>query len=85
MAALTRVLRRGGVLALATHVGNEVQHPGSLWGVDTDLEFVLHDADAVIAAAEAAGLVDVEWYRRSPLPQEVSTQRLYLLGRRATS
>jgi uncharacterized protein YceH (UPF0502 family) len=85
MAALTRVLRRGGVLALATHVGNEVQHPGTLWGVDTDLEFVLHDADAVIAAAEAAGLVDVEWYRRSPLPQEVSTQRLYLLGRRATS
>jgi uncharacterized protein YceH (UPF0502 family) len=83
MAVLTRVLRRGGVLALATHVGNEVRHPGSLWGVDTDLDFVLHDAEAVVAAAEAAGLVDIEWYRRSPLPQEVSTQRLYLLGRRA--
>jgi uncharacterized protein YceH (UPF0502 family) len=82
MAAVTRVLRRGGVLAVATHVGNEVQHPGSLWGVSTELAFVLHDADAVVAAAETAGLVDLEWYLRSPLPQEASTQRLYLIGRR---
>jgi uncharacterized protein YceH (UPF0502 family) len=82
IAALTRVLRRGGVLALATHIGNEVQHPGDLWGVATDLDFVLHDAAAVVAAAEVAGLVDIEWYRRSPLPQEPPTERLYLLGRR---
>jgi len=81
--ALTRVLRRGGVLAFATHVGDEVHHPGALWGVSTDLDFVLHDPDAVVAAAEAAGLVDIEWYRRSPLPQEAPTQRLYVLGRRA--
>ena len=82
MAALVRVLRRGGVLALATHVGNEIRHPGSICGVATDLDFVLHDADAIVAAAAAAGLVDIEWYRRSPLPQEASTERLYLLGRR---
>jgi SAM-dependent methyltransferase len=82
VAALSRVLRRGGVLAVALHVGSEVQHPGELWGVPTELDFVLHDADAVVGAAEAAGLVDIEWYRRSPLPQEVSTQRLYVLGRR---
>jgi uncharacterized protein YceH (UPF0502 family)/2-polyprenyl-3-methyl-5-hydroxy-6-metoxy-1,4-benzoquinol methylase len=81
--AMTRVLRRGGVLALATHVGNEVRHPGSLFGVSTELDFVLHDPDAVVAAAGAAGLVDLEWYRRSPLPQEAATERLYLCGRRA--
>ena len=45
VAALTRVLRRGGVLAFATHVGHEVLHPGELWGVGTDLDFVLHDAE----------------------------------------
>ena len=82
MAALARVLRRGGVLALATHVGNEVHHPGELWGVATELDFVYHDADAVVAAAEAAGLIDLEWYVRSPLPQEAPTRRLYLRGRR---
>ena len=83
MTAVTRVLRRGGMLAVATHVGHDLQRPETLWGVPTDLDFVLQDADAVIAAAEAAGLVDVEWYERSPLPQEAPTRRLYLLGRRS--
>jgi uncharacterized protein YceH (UPF0502 family) len=82
MAALTKVLRRGGVLAVATHVGHDIEHPGELWGVSTELDFVMHDADALVAAAGAAGLVDLEWYRRSPLPQEAPTERLYLLGRR---
>lgn len=82
MSAWTRVLRRGGVLAVATHVGRDLQHPGTLFGVSTDLDFVLHDADAVIDAAQAAGLVDLEWYRRSPLPVEAQTERIYLLGHR---
>ncbi len=85
MSALARVLRRDGTLALATQVGNDVHHPGTLWGVDTALDFVRHDADAVVEAAEAAGLVDIEWYVRSPLPQEAATQRLYLLARRPVS
>ena len=82
VAALAKVLCRGGYLAFATHVGHEVQHPGELWGEPTELDFVLHDQAVLIRAAEAAGLVDIEWYVRSPLPQEAQTQRLYLLGRR---
>ena len=82
MTALARVLRRGGTLAVALHVGNEVRRPGVVCGVETELDFVLHDAEAVVAAAEATGLVDIEWYRRSPLPHEASIERLYLLGRR---
>lgn len=80
--ALTKVLRRGGVLAIATHVGQDVLHPGEMWDVPTGLDFVMHDTEALIAAAETAGLVDIEWYQRSPLPQEAATNRLYLLGRR---
>jgi uncharacterized protein YceH (UPF0502 family) len=82
LAALAKVLCRGGYLALATHVGNEVQHPGELFGEPSDLDFVLHDPEVIITAAEAAGLVDIEWYVRSPLPQEAPTRRLYLQGRR---
>ena len=82
LAALTRVLRRGGVLALATHVGGEVRRPSTVCGVATDLDFVLHDADSMVAAAQAAGLAEIEWYRRSPRPAEAATERLYLLGRR---
>jgi uncharacterized protein YceH (UPF0502 family) len=81
-AALAKVLCRGGHLAVATHVGDEVRHPGELFGEPTELDFVLHDPAVVIAAAEAAGLVDIEWYLRSPLPHEAPTRRLYLQGRR---
>ncbi len=43
---------------------------------------MLHDPDVIIAAAEAAGLVDIEWYIRSPRPDEATTRRLYLAGRK---
>ena len=80
--SLAKVLCRGGYLALASHVGNEVLHPGELFGEPTELDFVLHDPEVIIAAAESAGLIDIEWYIRSPLPQEAPTRRLYLSGRR---
>ncbi len=83
--ALTRVVRPGGLLALAVHLGEhgyDVRRPGIVVGTPTDLAFARHDADAVIAAAEGAGLVDIEWYRRSPLLDEAQTVRMYLLGRR---
>ncbi len=82
IAALAKVLCRGGYLALALHVGHDVVHPGEVVGVETELDFVLHDHRAVIAAAEAAGLVEVEWYVRGPLAAEAQTERLYLIGRR---
>lgn len=82
VAQLAKVLCRGGYLALATHVGDEVQHPGELFGEPTELDFVLHDPEVIIAAAAAAGLVDLEWYIRSPLPDEAPTRRLYLKGRK---
>jgi hypothetical protein len=37
----------------------------------------------VVEAVNAAGLVDVEWYLRSPLSDvEAPTERLYVLARR---
>jgi uncharacterized protein len=82
--SLAKVLCRGGYLAIATHVGHDVEHPGELFGEPTDLDFVLHDPEVIISAADAAGLVDIEWYVRSPLPDEAPTRRLYLRGRRKT-
>ena len=62
--------------------GTRYAVPATLCGVATDLDFVLHDATTLVAAAEAAGLADLEWYLRSPLPDEAQTERLYVLGRR---
>ncbi|WP_214407947.1 DUF480 domain-containing protein [Pseudonocardia lacus] len=83
VAGLARVLVPGGLLAFAVHVGEEVRHVDELFGAAVDLEFVLHDASEVVDAVTAAGLVDVEWYLRSPLPEvEVATDRLYVMARR---
>jgi uncharacterized protein YceH (UPF0502 family) len=82
IASLAKVLCRGGYLAIATHVGNDVQHPGELFGEPTELDFVEHDPEVIIQAVEATDLVDVEWYVRSPLPHEAPTRRLYLQARR---
>jgi SAM-dependent methyltransferase len=83
IAGLARVLVPGGRLAFALHVGEEVRHLDELFGAPVDLDFVLHEASEVVAAVTAAGLVDVEWYRRSPLPDvETPTERLYVVARR---
>jgi uncharacterized protein YceH (UPF0502 family)/SAM-dependent methyltransferase len=83
VAALARTLAPGGVLALALHTGDEVRHLSEWWDRAVDVDFTLHRADAVRAAVTGAGLVDVEWYLRSPNPAvEVETERLYVLARR---
>jgi uncharacterized protein len=82
VASLTRVLVPGGWLALALHAGAAVHHADELLDEPVDVDFVLHEPEAVVAAVRAAGLVDVEWYLRGPLAGEVETDRLYVLGRR---
>ena len=84
IAALARVLAPGGVLALAVHIGPDVQHMTEFFGAEVDLDFVLHDSARVLGAVSAAGLTDVEWYLRGPYENvELATQRLYVFARRA--
>ncbi|HYO18402.1 MAG TPA: DUF480 domain-containing protein [Dermatophilaceae bacterium] len=83
MSALARVLRPGGWLAVAFHVGSRVEHLDSWFEQDVDLDFVLQDPLTVRKACETAGLVVHEWYIRSMLPGiEAETERLYVLARK---
>src|SRR5207249_332970 len=83
LAGLARLLVPGGRLAFALHTGEAVLHVDELGGAPVDLDFVLHNASEVIDIVTAAGMVDVEWYLRSPLPDvEAPTDRLYVLARR---
>ena len=83
IAALADALRPGGWLAVALHEGTGVQHVTALFGAATELDFTHHEREAVVAAFEAAGLVDLEWYlRNASSPTEAKTQRIYVLGRR---
>ena len=71
---------------LALHAGAEVCTITDWFGHDIDLDVVLYDPAEVVATVEAAGLVDVEWYRRGPLiSRGEATQRLYALARPAVA
>jgi hypothetical protein len=83
VAALAGALRPGGWLAVAVHEGAELRRVTELFGATTELEFTLHRRSAVVAAFEAAGLMDVEWYvRNASSPTEAQTERIYVVGRR---
>ena len=64
------------------HVGDEVRHVEQLVGEPVSIDFVLHDAEQVLAAVRASGLIDLEWDRVGPYPDEAQTERLYVLARR---
>jgi hypothetical protein len=71
------------VLVLAGHSGRDVRRLTSWLGHDVCLDAVLHDPADVVAAVEAAGLGDVEWYVRGPiLAREETTDRFYVMARR---
>jgi uncharacterized protein YceH (UPF0502 family)/2-polyprenyl-3-methyl-5-hydroxy-6-metoxy-1,4-benzoquinol methylase len=83
IAALVRPLRPGGHLLIGMHAGDRVRHVDSWFDREVSLDFVLHDPAEVAGLAEAAGLVDVEWYRRGARAFRSETnERLYVLGRR---
>ncbi len=88
LAALARPLAPGGLLVLGLHAGQEVRHVDTWFDVDVSgdggLDVVGHDPTDVVAAVEAAGLVDVEWYVRGAHTRlGEGSSRLYVLGRRA--
>jgi uncharacterized protein len=65
------------------HAGSEVRHHADWFDVPVDLDFVLHEPEDVVGVVKAAGLVDVEWYRRGPLEHRgETTNRLYVVARR---
>ncbi|HET7665988.1 MAG TPA: DUF480 domain-containing protein [Mycobacterium sp.] len=84
VAALARPLAAGGLLVLGLHAGAEVRRVTSWFEVEVPaLDVVLHDPAAVVAAVQAAGLTNVEWYLRGPNEwRGETTQRLYVLARR---
>lgn len=83
IAALVRPLRTDGYVVLSLYAGASIRHVTELWDIPIDLDFVHHDPATVIAAAEAAGLTDLEWYERGTVSsQDEPVHRFYLLGRR---
>ena len=80
---LHRVLRPGGWLLAAAHLGDEVLHVDELFGAEVDLDFVMFASAALPEAARAAGFTLAEELERGPyVGKEHPSRRAYILGQR---
>lgn len=80
---LHRVLRRGGALLVAYHVGEEVKHMDEWWGKKVSVDFYFYRTAVVKQALEGAGFALEEVIEREPYPEvEYQSRRAYLFARK---
>jgi SAM-dependent methyltransferase len=81
---MARVLRSGGILLLAFHIGDQVLHEEELWGHAISMDFFLFRPSAIRDHLKKAGLRVEQILERLPYPPEVEYQsrRAYVLARK---
>ncbi len=81
---LARVLRPGGSLFVAFHVGDETRRLDEWWGHPVRLDFVFFGADEMAGYLRAAGFAVEDATEREPYPEvEAPTRRAYLFATKA--
>jgi SAM-dependent methyltransferase len=81
-----RVLRPGGLLLLAFHVGDETVHRDEWWGEPVSVDFHFYRTAAMVPLVRAAGLDVVDVVERGPFPEvEYPSRRAYIFARRRES
>lgn len=75
-----RVLRLQGLLLLAFHIGEEVNHVKDLWGAPVNLDFHFHQPLAIVKTLSETGFRVIEHTEREPYEgAEYPSRRCYLL------
>jgi SAM-dependent methyltransferase len=78
---MKRVLRPGGLLLLAFHIGDEVLHLDELWGRPVSVDFIFFRPEEMTAFLGAAGFQVVEVVEREPYPGvEHQSRRAYIFA-----
>lgn len=82
---MRRVLKQGGLLLLAFHVGNEILHEDELWGRPISMDFFLYQSSIIRRYLGEAGFVTEEIVERRPYPPDVEYQsrRAYVFARKS--
>ena len=80
---LKRVLRPGGWLLLAFHLGSEVRHLDEWWEQRVSADFVFFQSSEMQTYLQAAGFAVEEIIERQPYPDvEHQSQRAYIFARK---
>lgn len=74
------VLRPGGRLLAATHLGEGALHANVWFGHDVELSGARYPAEHFLGAFEAADFRVVERHEREPGPEEAPNRRLYVVA-----
>jgi SAM-dependent methyltransferase len=81
---ILRVLRPGGLLLLAFHIGGDVIRPEELWGTKVGMEFYHFDRSLIERLLEEAGFRTEDVIERGPYAPDVEYQsrRAYVFARK---
>lgn len=83
IAEFYRVLQPGGLVLLSCHLGQERRHLDEWWGHPVDIDFLFFERPTVEGWLQGAGFTIQARIEREPyVPNEVATQRAYLLARK---
>jgi SAM-dependent methyltransferase len=86
MGELRRVLRPGGLLFLAFHIGEDTIHLDEWWGQKVCVDFFFFRSDEMAGYLRAAGFEIEEIIEREPYPEvEHQSRRSYIFARRPKS
>jgi SAM-dependent methyltransferase len=82
---MRRVLRLGGLVLVAFHVGEQVLHFDELWGQEVFIDFHLFHSGEVADSLRSAGFEVEKVIERDAYPEiEAQTRRAYILARVAS-
>lgn len=80
---MKRVLKPGGVLLLALHIGREIKHLDEWWDKPVNLDFAFYLPEEMELWLKEAGYDLLETLVREPIPDvEVATRRAYISARK---
>jgi SAM-dependent methyltransferase len=83
---LRRVLRPGGMLLAAFHIGDETVHLDEWWGHTVSVDFQFFRPDEMESRLREAGFVIEQTIERDPYPDvEHQSRRCYIFARRPLS